>query len=80
MNASEHRRLFEQVPVATPLDPRLERALPCPFCGSRHLEMARMANFVHCADCGADGPEVRPRYREETWIAAIDRWNWRRIS
>lgn len=73
------QRPYEQLPVAT-IDPRLERALPCPFCGSRDLEMARMANYVHCIRCGADGPEMRPPRSEETWIAAIDRWNWRRLS
>ena len=64
--------------VVTPWDPRLEHALPCPFCGSRNLEMGRMANHVHCAACDADGPLVRPRYREETWRMAVERWNWRR--
>lgn len=58
-------------------DQRLNNALPCPFCGSALLEMSRMANYVHCLHCGADGPEIQKTSHEEMWRMAVQRWNGR---
>jgi hypothetical protein len=75
MNSREYERMYMQAPVCETDDPRLENAAPCPFCGSRYVEFAYMQNFVHCRKCGADGPEVLRRDREEAWREALGRWN-----
>lgn len=66
---------YQQRPL--PDDTRLESASPCPFCGSLRLELARMQNYVHCRNCGADGPEVPHGHRGEGWLEALHRWNRR---
>lgn len=69
---------FEQV-MKPDVDRRLLDALPCPFCGSRILDLSRMGNYVHCRYCGADGPEIQGLRRdtEIVWREALQRWNLR---
>lgn len=60
-------------------DERLDHAAPCPFCGSKDLELGRLENCVHCLKCLADGPEIilRKHDRERIWRVALDAWNHR---
>jgi hypothetical protein len=63
-------------------DRRLLRAEACPFCGSFYLEFGRMAHYVHCRKCGADGPEIvirRAQSTDERAQLAVEAWN-RRVS
>lgn len=60
-----------------PTDPRLDRAKPCPFCGSRNLSISQRSNYVHCETCEGDGPVVEHYPSRDAWIFAINRWNER---
>ena len=46
--------------------------LPCPFCGGKKL--SRRQFWLHCYDCGADGPSTEPIGTDARAIAA---WNRR---
>lgn len=59
-------------------DPRLAAAWSCPFCSSRALEFSKMQNYIHCQNCGADGPMTRLSDRQDDlWRLTLDRWNRR---
>ena len=49
---------------------------PCPFCGSKDVEVSKSLKVVVCNNCGAYGPDGNKRYDcdEES---AIDAWNKR---
>lgn len=65
---------------------------PCPFCGSSRVYSrpygeyedgkSRSVYYVHCGDCGCDGPTVSVRGKHDAIPkaarnASIDMWNWR---
>lgn len=57
------------------IDWRLANVLPCPFCGSKYITLSRLGNYVHCAHCGADGPEIERIRDPNVWRDAVARWN-----
>lgn len=69
-------RTYLETPGHGGKDTRLVAAKPCPFCGSHSQSLSRMGNYVHCNDCGADGPEIQ-RGSDDLWRIAIERWNLR---
>lgn len=84
MSDREFKRQYLQEPIVEPRHPLLARASPCPFCASSRLSFGRMHNFVHCDNCGADGPEIvirglLPRMIEEHQgaLEALLKWNMR---
>lgn len=82
MTPAEWQRQYMQEPVIE-RDWRLRDALPCAFCGSLHLEISRMSNYVHCLRCGADGPELlldRPASGDDRWRISVANWNRRSAS
>ena len=46
---------------------------PCPFCGSRHVELIRRERRVVCADCYAEGPTA------DLTEQAVRYWNQRTV-
>ena len=55
----------------------IENLKPCPFCGSKELELCRTNEFacwVRCDTCGADAPSNTDRSK------AIEIWNKRPIA
>jgi hypothetical protein len=74
---NDWQRYHLQVYPTPPDDPRLKSALPCPFCNSPRLAIARLQNYIHCNSCGADGPETRPTKSEGGYHAAVREWNRR---
>ena len=62
---------------------------PCPFCGSNDVdhtfdartEYVDEKHFVHCRNCGADGPSARRAWNGESWdeihARVVDVWNRR---
>ena len=51
--------------------------LPCPFCGSRNLDMAparRIGGYVYCNDCNTSGPDAHTTGDERE---AVTLWNQR---
>lgn len=45
---------------------------PCPFCGSKDLQMHTCSFYVQCKQCCADGP-----WNDDGEEAAIEDWNAR---
>jgi hypothetical protein len=73
------REWLQQTPTG-PRDERLAGAVACPFCGSRNLSLPRLANFVHCDGCGADGPEVPVQRHDISGREALARWECARMK
>lgn len=55
---------------------------PCPFCGSHNAQlMHRLAYFVECGTCFAEGPWKRRHHSgkdhgdEATEVSAVSAWN-----
>lgn len=62
------------------LEGQYERALPCPFCGSKNL-IAEMDEdhcycSVYCDSCGAEGPRKKSELEDE-FQNAFEGWNSR---
>jgi hypothetical protein len=55
---------------------------PCPFCGSKNLEIPTGCVYVECKHCGAYGPSADTHpfsltQREVVMACAWDKWNER---
>lgn len=62
------------------LDKQVERAKPCPFCGSKKI-IASDSNVmcdcsIFCDDCGAEGPSRKKELFDE-YQNAFEAWNSR---
>lgn len=56
----------------------MNKLLPCPFCGSTNLDVCGvLVRYVHCLDCGTDGPWPCHQRKEQTQEEAVEAWNRR---
>ena len=56
------------------------KLLPCPFCGGTNLRVCT-GEYVHCPDCGTDGPFfICMKGDEDHTAEAIAAWNRRTPS
>lgn len=55
-----------------PIEELLAPSKPCPFCGSKDLELNAWEEYVVCKNCDASAPAMRWQFRAHQWAKVQD--------